>query len=228
MPKRTVIEIDRDKCIGCAQCVNACHQGALAMVDGKAKLVGEIKCDGLGACIGDCPVGALKLIQKEVSVAETGKAVGAAKKTFSGCPGTKVDQFKAQIPDSDNKTQEFSALSHWPIQLKLVNPTMGVFDGADVLIAADCTAFSMGTFHKHLLDGKKLIIACPKLDDNQGYVEKIAEMVKFAKPASITVARMEVPCCRGLSAFVKEGISLGGGGVEYNEVVISIQGGKIL
>ncbi|MFC1616985.1 ATP-binding protein [Candidatus Margulisiibacteriota bacterium] len=181
MTKRNFIEIDEDKCNGCGDCVVACAEGALEIVDGKAKVVRESFCDGLGACIGHCPQDALKIVQK--------------------------------IPQKQ-----------WPIQLHLVNPAAPYFKGANLLIAASCTAFSMGDFHKEFIKGNKIVIACPKLDRTEGYVEKLAEIIKQGEIKSITIARMEVPCCSGLTRLVLEAIKLSGKKVPFLEQVISLQG----
>jgi Pyruvate/2-oxoacid:ferredoxin oxidoreductase delta subunit len=226
MTRKKRIVIDREKCIGCEQCVNACPSGALAMVDGKAQMVGELLCDGLGVCIGECPVDAIQFIEEEVATPSTapmahhnhGHAGGG------GCPGSRAMVWNAMLAPSEASSRIPSALTHWPVQLRLVNPANPVFQGCDLLVAADCTAFAMGGFHADLLAGKRLVVACPKLDDPTGYIEKLTELVANARPRSITVARMEVPCCMGLVRMVEQAVEQSGIEVEVDEVVIGIDG----
>jgi NAD-dependent dihydropyrimidine dehydrogenase PreA subunit len=218
MPLRKIIEIDEELCDGCGQCVSACAEGAIEMIDGKAKLVSDVYCDGLGACIGDCPVGALKVIERE-SEAFDQAAVDvrleelAAKSNsprpplpnmhpapMSGCPGSRATAFESELDAASTPAgPQPSRLGHWPIQLHLVPPTAPFFQDADVLLAADCAAFAMGGFHERFLKGRSLAIACPKLDSQQEiYLEKLVAMIDQAKIKSLTVMIMEVPCCGGL------------------------------
>jgi NAD-dependent dihydropyrimidine dehydrogenase PreA subunit len=250
--KRTVIKIDEEKCSGCGECVNGCHEGALQMIDGKARLVSELYCDGLGACIGTCPEGAIILEERE---AEPYSETSVMKRIFrqgdkvilahlkhlkdhnemdyfsegikflednsikinlssltkieinpigninnnqtGGCPGSKEQSFGS----GNNEVQIFgqSELTHWPIQLHLANPSAGHFIGSDLLIAADCVPFSIPDFHNRFLKGKKLVIACPKLDINKEvYVEKLKVLIEETKINTINVVIMEVPCCGSL------------------------------
>ncbi|MHC4886012.1 MAG: ATP-binding protein, partial [Planctomycetota bacterium] len=205
------------------------------LVDGKAKLVGEIYCDGLGACIGDCPVDALTVTQEDVPEYEghapekneapkAGGCPGTAAKSFGGCPSAASKSFQADTA-TNSGSKEPSALTHWPIQLKLINPAMPVYQGADVLLAADCTAFALGSFHPELLQGRGLIIACPKLDDHAGYVEKLTTLLTEAKPTSVTIARMEVPCCTGLVHLLEQALSNAGDiDTTITEVIVGVQG----
>lgn len=225
MSKKKVIKIDEDKCIGCSKCVNACVGGALELIDGKAKVTREDYCDGMGVCIGECPVDAISF--EEVERTATVKPVPTKHDHGGGgCPGHQNVVFgndkpaKASAPASDGP----SALNAWPIQLHLVSPTAPQFEGADILIAASCTAFSIGSFHSTLLEGKGLVIACPKLDMQDGYVEKLTDMFALAKPRSVTVARMEVPCCMGLVRLVETARAAAASELPISEVVIGLKG----
>jgi NAD-dependent dihydropyrimidine dehydrogenase PreA subunit len=225
MTKRNVITIDEEKCTGCGQCVNACVGGALALVNGKARLMREDYCDGLGVCIGHCEAGALKVEQKDVAE-YAGQAAHHATPTPAphACPGTANRQFAPRPAPGGQGQDAPSALSHWPVQLHLIRPDAPHYCGADVLVAASCTAFSHGAFHAYLLAGKSLIIACPKLDNPTGYVEKLAALLVEGRPRSVTVARMEVPCCHGLVSMTLEAAGRVETNVPMTEVVIGLQG----
>ena len=257
MPIRNIIKIDEDKCNGCGQCIVDCAEGALAIVDGKAKLIKESYCDGLGACIGNCPTGALTLEQREApefdlpeELAHAVAAHAAAQQTtptppsppvsacpsgggaspaFSGgCPGSRARQFgKQEAAAPSNGAETPSALGHWPIQLHLVNFAAPHFQNTDILIAADCSAFACGSFHPRLLQGKAVAIACPKLDDPSGYLEKLTALFQQANPKSVTVTRMEVPCCRGISQWVLAARNQAGSAVPVEEIIIGVEGAII-
>lgn len=225
--KRQVITIDEEKCTGCGKCVNACIGGALALVNGKAKLMREDYCDGLGVCVGECPVGALKVEEREVAgyTAPVQRHQPPSARTVPhACPGTANRQFERRAPQPGAVTEMASALTHWPIQLHLIRPDAPHYCGADILIAASCTAFACGGFHPELLAGKSLIIACPKLDNPAGYVEKLAELFAAGQPRSVTVARMEVPCCMGLVRMVAEARARAESGIPVTEVVVGLEG----
>lgn len=220
MPKRNVIEIDRDKCVGCGQCVGACHQGALELVDGKARLKSDDYCDGLGACIGECPVGALKVVEKDVPEKE--KPAPAAKPAGFVCPGLMARNLTPKAAGVSGDVT--SRLSNWPVQLALANPMGDVFGDTDILLAADCTAFACGGLHQDLIAGRTVVIACPKLDDRRDeYVQKLAAIFN-RRPKSVTVARMEVPCCAGLVRFALEARAAAAVELEIREVVIGLNG----
>lgn len=258
MPVRNIIKIDEEKCNGCGQCIVDCAEGALAIIDGKAKLVKESFCDGLGACIGNCPTGALILEERDAPEFElpegagekvaapapipahtpalppvggcpsgAGSAFGHA--ASGGCPGSRARQFQRQEPAGQpaDVADTPSALGHWPVQLHLVNFVAPQFQGADILIAADCTAFACGSFHPGLLKGKAVAIACPKLDDPSGYLEKLASLFQHANPRSVTVARMEVPCCRGISQWVLAARNQAESTLPVEEIVIGVEGAVI-
>ena len=246
MAKRKIIEIERDQCDGCGLCTTACAEGALALDhENKAVLVREIYCDGLGACLDVCPTGALKVVEREGNAYDARATFDHVRKTRgaaaasrvhggsggqdraenSGCPGSLARTIPREpgtpaSPEAAAKSQ----LSQWPIQLHLVSPLAPYFEGSDLLVAADCTAFALGGFHGELLKGKKLIIACPKLDDTEGYVEKLADLVKRNSLRSLTVAIMTVPCCSGLERIVRLAVERSGVPLEVTKVVVGIDG----
>lgn len=237
MALRNIIEIDETKCDGCGNCMTCCAEAALQIVDGKARLVKEIYCDGLGACLGACPTGALKIVQREAAAFDEAatekhieKNIKEAKKmaeTPCGCPGTKAVDFSEQgkrQAGSQGAAETKPELTNWPVQLKLIATTAPYLNNADILLAADCTAFSATNFHGRFIKGKKVIIGCPKLDDAQAYFEKLTEMFQANTIKSLTVVRMEVPCCGGLSFVAKKAIEASGKDIPYNEVIIGIKG----
>lgn len=216
--KRTIIEIDSDTCIGCGQCAAACHQGAIAMVDGKAKLVKEDHCDGLGRCLPSCPVDAIHLIEKEVEVPIKPKAEPAR----CQCPSTVAKPIKRD--KSVQVTSEVpSHLNQWPCQIKLVNPMSPYFDGADLLVAADCCSFSYGNFHQEFMKDKITIIGCPKLDDID-YSQKLADVISHNDIKTITVTRMSVPCCGGMTNAIERAVQLSGKDIPIKTHIITTDG----
>jgi NAD-dependent dihydropyrimidine dehydrogenase PreA subunit len=285
--KRTIIKIDEKLCNGCGDCVTGCHEGALQMIDGKARLVSELYCDGLGACIGECPVGAIELEEREAEsydeiavmkrVSQEGNKVILAhmkhlkdhnemgyfnqaveyinensikidlspleknetqlfniienkNEHVTACPGSKSASFdkSEDTGNGDSQAEIHSRLTHWPIQMHLLNPVASHFIGADVILAADCCAFSLGNFHDKFLKGKKLAIACPKLDSNKEvYVEKLISMIDEAKINTLTVMIMEVPCCGGLLQIAKLASESAQRKIPLKLAVIGIQGDVI-
>ena len=238
--KRNIIEIDEKKCNGCGLCISACHEGAMELVDGKAKLISDEYCDGLGHCLPQCPTDAIKIVERE-AVEYDEEAVQLKKEQNDkkqnlpcGCPGTMERSIKRNVNLSVRKTpakisvgEEVSVaseLNQWPVQVRLVNSKSGFLNGADLLIAADCTAYAYGDFHKEFIKGRVALIGCPKLDDNDYYRQKIAEILKDNDIKSITVVRMEVPCCSGIVSAVKAGMLQSGVIVPYKEVTIGIDG----
>lgn len=230
MAVRNIIKIDEDKCNGCGQCIVDCAEAALQIVNGKAKLVKELYCDGLGACIKGCPTGALTIVQREAEAfdeAATERHVHQTKNKKAeepcGCPSTRAMAFTAPAGIAA-ASDERPELTNWPIQLKLVGTTAPYFEGADLLLAADCSAFSTVGFHSRFIKGKKVLIACPKLDDSQYYYEKLTEIFRDNAINSVSVVRMEVPCCGGLSYIAKQAIQASGKDLPYDEVIIGIKG----
>jgi ferredoxin len=245
MAKRKIIEIDREKCNGCGLCTTACAEGALVLDEyKKAVLVKEIFCDGMGACLDVCPVDALKIIERDSDEYDAKAAFQHVMKTqgpeaaikvhgasdvmphFGGCPGSMAREIKRETSEkkASSPGAVASELSQWPIQLHLISPVAPYFKECDLLIAADCTAFTLGSFHQDMLKGKKLVIACPKLDETGGYVEKIAELLKNNTIYSLTVVIMEVPCCSGLFRIVQEAVELSGTHLPVKRVVIGLDG----
>lgn len=235
--KRKIIKIDETKCNGCGLCVPACHEGALAIVDGKARLVKDSYCDGLGDCLGECPQGAITIEERDVAAYDEAavrkhlaeRAKGEAKVTppTGGCPGLRAFSLatkSAPQPDPEGAATP-SALGQWPIQLHLVSPNAPYWQGCDLLIAADCVLAAYPDLHTKLLKGRKLIIACPKLDDTGNYVAKLAAIFAGNDIRSLTVARMEVPCCSGISHIVVEALALSGRDIPTETITIGIQGG---
>jgi ferredoxin len=285
--KRTIIKIDEEKCNGCGDCVNGCHEGALQLFDGKAKLVSELYCDGLGVCIGECPEGAITLEEREAvpydeiavmnRISKEGNNVilahlkhlkdhnesgylnqavdylnsrlikidltkleGNQKQMFniikesensvSSCPGSKTMSFaKLAIKENNYSNMQISSqLTHWPIQMHLLNPVANHFKNADVVLAADCCAFSFGDFHNQFLKGRILAIACPKLDSNKEvYIEKIALMIDEAKINTLNIIIMEVPCCGGLLQIAKLALESAKRKIPIKLTVIGIRGNII-
>ncbi len=245
--KRNIIEINEDLCNGCGQCILDCAESALRIENGKAKLVGEIYCDGLGACLKGCPTGALKVVEREAEdfseeavhdllkkQEEEKKRAAAPKNLGCGCPGTNLRSFvtPAVSPcQAANQPKAFgggaSALTHWPVQIKLVPPTAPFLKGADLLVAADCTAFAYGNFHNDMLVGKVMMIGCPKLDNAEEYVDKFAEIFRNAGLKRITVVHMEVPCCSGLPRIIMKAREMAGVNTTVEEIVVGVQGGVL-
>lgn len=269
MVKREIIKIDEAKCNGCGLCVPNCPEGALQIIDGKARLVSDLFCDGLGACIGNCPESAIEVEEREAeeyderkvmeNVVKQGKNTikahlqhlkdhGADKylkeaedflneKGFDNpmkeamhehhgsCPGSRIVDFSNEEKIGNEEGKRPSQLRQWPIELHLVAPNAPYFIGKDVLLAADCTAFTVGDFHKDFLKGKTLAIACPKLDSGRDiYVEKIRKMIDEAKINTLTVMVMEVPCCSGLIQLAKKALESATRKIPIKVIVVSIRG----
>ena len=281
--KRTIIKIDEELCNGCEACVSGCHEGALQMIDGKARMVSELFCDGLGACIGDCPVGAITLEEREAEhydeIATIQRMVSKGEKTIlahlkhlkdhgefvflkqavtwlkqndvnvdfasvhnapvsaahqhqhgSGCPGSREMSFAPAAAPTFKMTATVTAespsqLRQWPVQLHLLNPEAAYFKGADVVLAADCVAYSFADFHNRFLAGKILAIACPKLDSNkESYVEKLKNMIVYSVINTLTVVIMEVPCCGGLLGLAQKAVAEAGRKIPVKLVIVGVKG----
>lgn len=242
---RKVIHIDEDKCNGCGACANACHEGAIAMVDGKARLMRDDYCDGLGNCLPACPTGAITFVEREAAaydaeavakhMEQTGKKVsgsGALQENapihgFTGCPGTRsrmIDRERQEAAeDSGSRKNAESQLSQWPVQIKLVPVQAPYFQNASLLIAADCTAYAFAEFHQKFIRGHITLIGCPKLDETD-YAEKLTEIISRNEIKSVKVVRMEVPCCGGIENAVKTALQRSGKMIPWQVVVISTDG----
>jgi len=245
---RKIVKIDEAKCDGCRLCVPQCKEGAIQIINGKARLVSEVYCDGLGACLGECPRGAITIEEREAEEFDE-KAVeehlkGAHEEDEhkpaqhfamgQGCPSARVMSFlaKNRAPAGPGPARSElaggataeSALAQWPVQLALVPVSAPYLRGADLLIAADCVPFAYAGFHRDLLEGKAVLVACPKLDDTGPYLQKLARIFAECEPKSVTVAHMEVPCCFGLVRLVHEAMRLAGKNIPVRDVTISIQG----
>lgn len=228
---RRIIHIDEEKCNGCGACANACHEGAIGMVNGKAKLLRDDYCDGLGDCLPTCPTGAITFVEREAAAydEEAVKAnmrKKAQKQPVSGCPGHRVQTFARESESVLDDVKMPSQLGQWPCQIKLVPENAPYFDGAKLLIAADCTAYAYAQLHNDFMRGKITLIGCPKLDDVD-YSEKLERIISNNNIWSVTVVRMEVPCCGGLEFAVKKALQNSGKFIPWQVVTISVDG-KIL
>ena len=222
---RRIIHIDEEKCNGCGKCVHACHEGAIDLVNGKARLMREHYCDGLGDCLPSCPTGAITFEEREAPAYDEAavKAAQAAKHAaHTGCPGSRIRQMAAKAPVAAGESVP-GQLTNWPVQIKLA-PTAGpAFAGRDLLIAADCTAYTYGDFHRRFLSGRTLLIGCPKLD-MVDYSEKLTAIFRGNDIRSVTLLRMEVPCCGGLEHAVKTALAASGKDIPLTVQVVNIDG----
>lgn len=220
--KRNIITIDETKCVGCGLCVNSCNQGALKIIDGKAKLVSETYCDGLGMCLPKCPTGALKIVEKD---AEEFDSKRDEKEPIScGCPSTQAKEIKRNRTNIvNNYVEAQSELMQWPCQIKLVPVSAPYYDNAKLLVAADCTAFANANIHSKFMKNRITLIGCPKLD-NVDYSDKLTEIIKNNNIKSIDVLRMSVPCCGGIENAVKKALINSGKMIPWRVVVISTDG----
>ncbi len=246
---RKIIHIDEELCDGCGNCVPSCAEGALEIVDGKARVIADFYCDGLGACLGECPTGALSIEEREAEDFDEQAVENRLneKKTEAepsartvlpmaagGCPSSRMMQSFGPTaagagpgsPAASGAPAE-SALSHWPVQIMLVPPTAPFLKGADLLVLADCVPVAFPTLHRDFLKGKAVMMGCPKFDNSQAYIEKFAKIARQSGLRSITTVVMEVPCCAALPVIVQKGLKLAGATIPMEEVVISVRG-KIL
>ena len=236
MATRKIVKIDEEKCNGCGLCIPNCAEGAIQIVDGKAKLVSDKFCDGLGACLGHCPEDAITVIEREAEEFDE-KAVefhlhnqigvqAKPQSQFTGCPSSRVLQFQVPKPKAESGLREstVSQLSQWPVQLKLVPVDAPYFQDADLLVAADCVPFAYPDFHQDFLKGKAVVVGCPKLDDIQLYKEKLTAIFKTNPIKSVTVPYMEVPCCFGLVKATEDAIEASGKDIPFKKVKIGICG----
>ena len=230
--KRRIIEINRDKCNGCGACAKACHEGAIAMVDGKAKLMRDDYCDGLGDCLPTCPTGAITFVEREAAAYDEQAVKENQRKkqqAQGGCPGQRMRQFSRPAPAAHSPSspgERVSQLAQWPCQIKLAPVNAPYFDGAKLLIAADCTAYAYAGIHEDFMAGKVTLIGCPKLD-SVDYSEKLTQIIAQNDIQSVTILRMEVPCCGGLEMAAKKALQQSGKFIPWQVVTFSVDG-KIL
>ena len=234
--KRGIVKIDEAKCNGCGECVPNCAEGALQIIDGKAKLVGDLYCDGLGACLGTCPADAIIIEDREADafdpeaveehLASQSAAAAAPTACAHACPGSLSRTLtpSAATDEAAPAGVAKSELRQWPLQLTLVPPTAPYFADADLLVAADCVGFALPDFHGRMLKGKVAVIACPKLDDVAPYVEKLAAILSTNNIRSVTVAHMEVPCCTGIVRVVEMALERAGSDLQIQDVTVGIDG----
>lgn len=234
--RRPIIIIDEEKCDGCGVCVPACAEGALQIIEGKARLISEIYCDGLGACLGKCPKGAISIEdhlatefdKKAANIQAKNKEMGSEAEIGS-CPSVLMALFNkpAKSQQTDSKLPNPSALYYWPVQLALVPPSASFLHKADVLLVADCVPFAYANFHRDLVMGRPLLAACPKLDNYDAHRSKLAEIFNQSGPASLTVIKMEVPCCNALVQMAKQAMKDAGKEIPIQEITVGTNG-KVL
>jgi ferredoxin len=241
---RKIVGINEDKCDGCGLCIPACAEGALAIVDGKARLVSEVYCDGLGACLGECPQGAITIEEREADVFDedavkerlaspSEQHVESHADEDSGfvCPSARSMSFvpcaQASPADLPERETSASALSHWPVQLMLVPPNASYMQGAELLVAADCVPFAYARFHSDLLAGKVVVVGCPKQEDRGFYKERLTQVLRDSGIRKVTVAHMEVPCCSGLVMAAREALAASGKEVPFEEITITVRGQRV-
>ncbi|WP_333860908.1 ATP-binding protein [Clostridium sp.] len=243
---RKIVDINEEKCNGCGLCAEACHENAIELVEGKAKLISDEYCDGLGDCLPECPTGAITIIEREskaydeelvIKRIEEMKKIKEEKPMPCGCPGTAAKKIKRVLNknkvkaiNTENVSEEennTSQLNQWPVQLKLVNSNADYLKESNLLVAADCTAYAYGNFHQDFIKNHITVIGCPKLDDIKYYEDKFVEIIKNNNLKSITVVRMEVPCCSGIINAVKAAMLKAQIILPYREVIISTEGNII-
>jgi Pyruvate/2-oxoacid:ferredoxin oxidoreductase delta subunit len=243
MAQRKIIHIDEEKCDGCGQCVSACAEGAIQIRNGKARLVSETYCDGLGACLGECPRGAITMTERDAEAFDeeatrrhlAGLAMKKELAAHVGCPGSAARTFQLDVQnngtgkmpvrqDAGETPAPPSALSHWPVQLRLVPPNAPFFQDADLLLVADCVPFAYADFHRRFLGGRPVVVGCPKLDDAQAAMDKVAAILRASTIRSLTVVHMEVPCCTGLVRIARAAIAASGKEIPLDDATISIRG----
>ena len=230
---RRIIQIDKEKCNGCGACAQACHEGAIAMVDGKAKLMRDDYCDGLGDCLPACPTGAITFVEREAAAYDEQAVMENKKKKMQkeamtlpcGCPGSQSRQIKhaEETHEDAHCAAQESRLSQWPVQIKLVPVNAPYFDGAKLLIAADCTAYAYAAFHERFIRGHITLVGCPKLD-SVDYSEKLTEIIRENNIKSVTIVRMEVPCCGGLERAAITALKNSGKFIPWQVVTVTLDG----
>lgn len=228
---RKIIKINKELCNGCGACAAACHEGAIEMINGKAVLTREDYCDGLGDCLPACPTNAITFEEREAPAYDEAAVLKAkkekeGKKLPCGCPGTKSKAINRTESCEVTASPVTSQLNQWPVQIKLVPVNAPYFDGANLLVAADCTAYAYGNFHNEFIRNRITLIGCPKLDEGD-YTEKLTQIIAQNNVKSVTVVRMEVPCCGGIENAVKRALMASGKFIPWNVVTISTDGRKL-
>ncbi|HEY41813.1 MAG TPA: 4Fe-4S binding protein [Dehalococcoidia bacterium] len=228
---RKIVHIDEEKCDGCGVCLPSCAEGALQIVDGKAKLISEKFCDGLGACLGECPLGAITIEERiaeefdEESVKEHLAASQPDDTLACGCPSSTAEQFDTAVTEETLPgAPQPAMLRHWPVQLTLVPPKAPFLQGTDLMLTADCVPFAYAGFHRDFIQGHSLLVACPKLDDFPAHMKKLTDVLSQSDIKSLTVVHMEVPCCSGLVHMAREAIKASGKNIPLKEVTIGVHG----
>jgi NAD-dependent dihydropyrimidine dehydrogenase PreA subunit len=226
---RKIIHIDEEKCNGCGACAIKCAEGALKIIDGKARLISETYCDGLGACLGECPQGAITIEERpaaEFSEEAVAQHLKTVEKTIPcGCSSAVVQEFEHNEPAATpTRGAVKSSLGHWPVQLTLIPPQAPFLKNADIVLVADCVPFAYPSIHEDFLAGHAVLVACPKLDDFVAHQEKLTQILAIAKPKSLTVVHMEVPCCSGLVYMAKQALATSGANIPLREVTIGVKG----
>lgn len=236
MATRKIVHIDEEKCNGCGLCIPNCAEGALKIVDGKARLISDVYCDGLGACLGHCPQDAISVIEREADEFNQEAVDEMMKKQekreekpspapcHGGCPGSAMRTIQRAASPAPSGEKQTSQLAQWPVQLSLVSPAAPYFKGADLLVTADCVPFAYADYHKDFLRGRAVVVGCPKLDDIEPYISKLEELIRINDLESITVLRMQVPCCGGMAYAVKTARDNAGSDIPVKVVTISIEG----
>ncbi|TRO53958.1 4Fe-4S ferredoxin [Candidatus Bathyarchaeota archaeon] len=224
--KRKIVHIDEEKCDGCGQCLPNCAEGALKIVDGKVRLVSDEYCDGLGACLGNCPKDALSIIERDASEFDeeaVHQYLEGKEDIACGCPSAQSQSLEDEKRELDAEPQA-SCLSHWPVQLNLVPVKAPFFNEADLLLMADCVAVAHPNLHVDLLKRKVVLMGCPKFDDAESYVSKLAEILRQNQVRSLTVAHMEVPCCSGMDRIAQQAIRVSGKMISLPRLIVSVEG----
>ena len=224
---RTVIQIDEDLCDGCGLCVSACHEGALGLVDGKAKLLRDDYCDGMGDCLPACPAGAISFVEREAAPYDEAAVEAHLRARMAGCAGACASAPSASLAPSASSVEPLaSQLRNWPVQIKLAPVTAPYFAGCDLLVAADCTAFACASLHADCMAGRVTLVGCPKLD-GVDYAEKLAAIVSANAVRSVMVARMQVPCCGGLEQAVRRAVAASGMPIPVQVITFATDGTRI-
>jgi Pyruvate/2-oxoacid:ferredoxin oxidoreductase delta subunit len=228
---RKIIQIDEKKCNGCGSCITACAEGALALIDGKAKLVNEVYCDGLAACIGKCPEDALQIVEKEsldfdeaATATHLNRKAKSSPDSLRSCPGIGVRELGCSTESPPASSRQSAKLSHWPVQMALVPSGARFLEDADVVLIADCVPFAYPNLHQDFLKDRSVLVACPKLDDTKAHLDKLTDILLRGNIRSMSVVHMEVPCCSGLSYIARQALLKSDKNIPFKEITVGIKG----